>query len=513
MKAQKEPEMHDEDLPTADSEGQDKTYLHKPRGTGLPSLWSAARRELDSSRVTRILRSGDLPDFRTSEHERRGDMGKARIWRIEFFRRSVADLLALALDRGLVPTTAKFWEADFPRWWFDSANHHKALPLLAPSLKRPAEALYAKSDEYRDFANGAFRDRIRARLPYLVPYLPRTRYDPDDRSSFQDHALLLSAASVILTAQRLDLCGNQADDVEDILGARWLDATDGDPLNFRFRSKVWPDLRYNYVDLLLRPILAQALSYEEEDWDAPWLERNLPLTEAAARTRGGMVEHTGLRRSDIEMAVWCEALSRMLETGVSHDPAGAMSKLVCLDAMSPFEGLPRRLRLLAEKLREVSHKLADRSSTGSRFVPPEVASLSGLRELLGRPAWHLGDAVQQIPTGLATPVLEDGRLCINLDWELVAPDAEWMSVHILVLVECEGNTVCEILDFEEIEPDEDSGSLLCIDLRGPTWERLRQQVAMTELEAAFLDTVIACQGQGNGNGSTVVGLVDLTKHG
>jgi hypothetical protein len=131
---------------------------------------------------------------------------------------------------------------------------------------------------------------------------------------------------------------------------------------------------------------------------------------------------------------------------------------------------------------------------------------------LGRPAWHLGDAVQQIPTGLATPVLEDGRLSINLDWELVAPDAEWMSVHILVLVECEGNTVCEILDFEEIEPDEDNGPIFCIDLRGPTWERLRHQVAMTELEAAFLDTVFACQGQGSGNGSTVVGLVDLTKH-
>ncbi len=504
-------------MPTADPGGQDatldKTYLHKPGGTGLPSLWSAARRELDSSRITRILRSSDLPDFRTSEHERRGDMGKARIWRIDFFRRSVADLLALAIDRRLVPTTARFWEAEFPRWWFDTANQHQASPLLAPSLKRPPEALYAKSDEYRDFANGAFRDRIRTRLPYLLPYLPRTCYDPDDRSSFQDHARLLSAASVILTAQRLDLCGSQADDVEDILGARWLDATDGDPLNFRFRSKVWPDLRYNYVDLLLRPILAQALSYEEEDWDAPWLERNLPLTEAAARIRGGVVEHTGLRRSDIEMAVWCEAVARMLETGDLRGSAGATSVSVSQKTMSSFDGLPRRLRLLAEKLRDASQKLGDRSSTGSRFVPPEAASLSDLRELLSLPAFHLGDAVQQIPTDIATPVLEDGRLCINLDWELVAPDAEWMAVHILVLFEREGNEVCEILDFEEIEPDKDNGSLFCVDLRGPTWERLREQFAATELEAAFLDTVFACQPEGDGNGSTVAGLVDLTKHG
>lgn len=517
MKNQQEAEKPDEDTPASEAAGpnsvSDKTYLHNVREPGLPLLWKTARTELDSSRVTRILRSSDLPDFRTSEHERRGDMGKARIWRIDFFRRSVAELLAIALDRGLVPTTASFWEIDFPRWWFDSANQHKTPPPLAPSLKRPPESIYAKSDKYREFANGAFRERIRTRLPCLLPYIPGNRYDPDDLASFQSHAGLLSAASVILTAQRLDLCEDQADDLEDILGARWLDASDGDPLNFRFRSKIWPDLRYNYVDLFLRPILAQALCHEQEDWNAPWLERNLPLTEAAARTRGGMVEHSGLRRSDIEVAVWCEAVSRMLDSGLSLDPAGAISKPGFQEPMSPFDGLPRRLRLLAEKLRDASQKMSDRSSMAARFVPPEAASLSDLRELLGRPAWHLGDAVQRIPTGLATPVLENGRLCINLDWELIAPDAEWMSVHILILVEREGHAVCELLDFEEIELDEDSDGLFCVDLRGPVWQSLRQHFASAELEAAFLDTVFACQAQGKGNGSTVVGLADLTKRG
>jgi hypothetical protein len=438
-------------------------------------------------------------------------MGKARIWRIDFFRRSVAELLALAFDRGLVPTTASFWETDFPRWWFGGANQHKALPLLAPSLKRPPESLYARSNEYRDFANGAFRERISVHLPYLLPYLPCDRYDPDESSSFQDHARLLSAASVILTAQRLDLCANTADDLEYILGARWLDAADGDPLSFRFRSKVWPDLRYNYVDLLLRPILAQALCYEKEDWDALLLQRNLPLTEAAARTSGGLVEHTGLRRSDIEVAVWCEAVSRMLESGFVPDSAVFTTKSVRKESMSPFDGMPRRLLLLAEKLRDASNRLANRSSPGSRFIPPEDTSISALREILAWPTWQLGDDVRQIPAGLATPVLEDGRLSINLDWELVAPDAEWMAIHILVLFERQGGTVCEIIDFDELPADEDGGSLFCAELHGLAWERLQRQFASSEIEAAFLDSAIACKNQGNGNGSMIAILADFTK--
>lgn len=108
--------MHDDDLPAADTGVKTRPKIRptsQPRRNQTTFLLECCATGIGTFADHADLDSGHLPDFRTSEHERRGDMGKARIWRIDFFRRSVAELLVLALDRGLVPTTARFWRQTF----------------------------------------------------------------------------------------------------------------------------------------------------------------------------------------------------------------------------------------------------------------------------------------------------------------------------------------------------------------------------------------------------------------
>lgn len=508
--------MHsDHSTPTLPlSEKNDKTHLHEDGVFRLPCFWNEAHNELRVSRITRTLKSNDLPKYQISEHERRGDMGKARVWRIAFFRRSVAELLLLALNSKGDLTSRHFWEVQFPQWWFGEGNHRNLPPPLLPSIRRPPESIYAASSEYREFANSALRARIDTHFPYLRPYVPKSRYQAEDPTSFEAHAWLLSAVSVILTAQRLDLLALSNRKVEDILGPRWLDPTEADPFNFRFRNKIWPDLRYNYVDVRLRPILAQALQYRDDGWGDPWQERSLPLTEAATRSHGFQIEHTGLRRSDIELAVWCEAMSRMLEAGAFIPMQGDAS---CCDdkAMNtPFSGLPSRLRNVAEALWTASQQAASRTTTGTRFSAFETpAASSALIDALSASRWRLGANTNQLPTSIATPVLEDDRLSVNLDWDLIAPDAEWMSVHVVALTAYDNRLQCNLVDFEELLSEPSGNPLFHANLYGATWQRLRQTHSAATLEASFLDALIACQLQAEGNGCLVLILLDLSKSG
>lgn len=62
----------------------------------VESLWLYAREELQRYRVTRLLRSNDLPPARASEFELRVEMGKARAWRNGFL---------IGLSHGGLPST------------------------------------------------------------------------------------------------------------------------------------------------------------------------------------------------------------------------------------------------------------------------------------------------------------------------------------------------------------------------------------------------------------------------
>jgi hypothetical protein len=67
----------------------------------VESLWLYARDELQCYRVTRMLRSNDLPPARSSEFELRCVMGKARAWRNGFLPCSATSLIAPGTSCGM----------------------------------------------------------------------------------------------------------------------------------------------------------------------------------------------------------------------------------------------------------------------------------------------------------------------------------------------------------------------------------------------------------------------------
>lgn len=489
----------------------DKAQLSQSDPNGLGFLWSQAREELERGKATRTLTSTDLPEFVNSEHERRGEMGLARVWRIDFFRRSVPGLLACLLERGVAATTASFWREDFPRWWFSCAVQGDLPPPLLASLRRPPEKPYGSTLEYCEFANGPFIERVKERLPCLLPYIPEAPYDPNDATAADAHSRLLSAVSVILTSQRLNLVSRVADRVDEILTASWMDISLSDPFRFRFRSRFWPDTRYNYVGLRLRPILAQALCYREEiPWDARYIEQDLPLTEAAARTSGGHIEHSGLRRNDIELAVWCEVLARMVEDTSAGEPVRMAAQSKGRAEMNIFGELPYRLRNLVQELDERREAKGDRGGSSSRFLAGEFqprhrdAECEELRT-------GLGDVIRLLPNASMAPVLEESTLCINLDWNTWTGEAEWMELDVVALVPDSSTSGRQyvLLDYIENELIQDADDTLCLTLMGPVWESLRSAIAAEYLERAFAQSLIAQQDTSDGNGCAFVVLIDL----
>lgn len=475
----------------------------------LPQCWRVAREQLETTRITRPLCSDDLGPFIKSPHEFRGDMGKARVWRIEFYRKSIAELIAMALARGLVPTTQDFWERRFPQWWFNSSEATGLPPTIAPSLSRPVDTTcYAKSPEYIAFANSGFHDRIATFVACLQPYLPE-RYDPDVPASVDRHCRVLTAASIILTARRLDLARGNKPDLAEVLGARWLDPDICDPLAIRFRCNVWPDKRYIYVDLRLHPVLANALyspkSPDRIDWSSPWMERSLPLTEAATRTIGGDIEHTGLRRSDIEISVWCEAMSRMVASAAKLSGANGVRGDMQPSVSGSLDNLPRKVREVAEKLLAASRPVGPTGGAGTRFAGVETGLPTQGFDHSWEIVTELGGGIKGLPTPRVMPLLEGSEFCMKLDWDSFTADGKWMSLTILIADDGDDSGLRR-LDFEEIGEDD---GFYCVRLQGQTWEDLCRERSETDLLVAFHQATFAVCDVAGGDGCVVVGLVRL----
>jgi len=524
--------MQNDGLPSAGLGGvdptRDKPHLHNAEEYGLASLWTRARNELESTRVTRVLTYKDLPEWWESENEWRGEMGLARAWRIGFFRRSIAELLASLLERGVAATTAAFWNDGFLQWWFNSPGERSAPPPLMPSLSRPKEKPYGTTLEYCEFANGLFIERIKERLPCLLPYIPRARYDPNDATAVHAYSQLLSAVSVILTSQRLDLASKEGARAEEILDANWIRKDVSDPFRFRFRSKFWPDIRYNYVGLRLRPILAQALSFQETTpWEARYIEQDLPLTEAAARTTSNHVEHTGLRRNDIELAVWCEVLARLVESMPNHKPVRKVTLSDAPDDMTPFGELPGRLRHLVRELEGLRLAKSSQGSPSNRFLGDEnllEIEYSAAETL--RPGGE-GTATL-LPNNVLTPNLENSRLSLSLDWDKWPGESEWMDLDVIAVIpdSSASRRRYVVLDYIEIDAAVVAGDKkprdylnnesprfgtdeMHLELVGTAWDSIRGAFAADRIERAFAEARIAQENTPDGNGCAFVLLVDL----
>jgi hypothetical protein len=464
---------------------------------------------LDDIPITRAWDDDDLPDPVSSQYERRGPLGLIRPWRTAFFRLITGGLLLSAMRRGEIPLGRRYWLETFPGQAYRNTEANPASePPIAASIHRPPHHPFAHADEYRDWMLNEFPGRVGKWLPAYLPDMAGQPYVPEDHAVFTLYAHILATASVILLADKLGLGEEVPAEETEAWAFDWLDPTIHDPFQFRYRgvSQLWPDLKYVYVDLKLQPLLAQVLTYEAADWDAPRVLRSLPLWEANTRTVGDKVVHTGLRRIDLELAVWCETMLRCLVTL----PTEAVSEPLARPPepstpLGPWEALPRRIRGIAQHLHEDTSALALSFAASSRFVPTTALSNIDLREALA--AMPVVDGISFIPPGLTTLVLEDDQLRLNLDWDWVAPEADWMELKLLVLAREEGRLICGTLDYEE---NSDTDGPLCLNLGGEFWAGLRQTHGDDRLYAAFGQAWFGRRNSGLDSGAVVVGLIDLS---
>jgi len=475
----------------------------------LQSFMARVRAILDEVPITRAWNDDDLPDPVNSPYERRGPLGLVRPWRTAFFRLMTGGLLLSTMKRGEIPLGRRYWLETFPgQAYRNTETNPEAEPPIAPSLHRPPHHPFAYAEEYRHWMLNEFPVRVGKWLPAYLHDMASQPYVPEDRAVFARYAHILATASVILLADKLGLGEEASAEEAEAWAFEWLDPSIRDPFQFRYRgaNQLWPDLKYVYVDLWLQPLHAQVLTYEAADWDAPRVLRSLPLWEANTRTVGDKVVHTGLRRIDLELAVWSETMLRRLAalpTEPVREPSARPPEPSTL--LGPWEALPRRIRDIAQHLHEATSTLANSLAASSRFIPTGALSNVDMCEALA--AMPVVDRISLIPPGLTTPVLEDDQLRINLDWEWVAPDAGWMELKLLVLTREEGRLVCGTLDYEE---DSDTDGPLCLNLEGEFWAELRQTHGDDRLCMAFGQIWFGRRNSGLDSGAVVVGLINLS---
>jgi len=337
----------------------------------------------------------------------------------------------------------------------------------------------------------------------------------------------------------------------DSLRLEWLDRAVNEPFQFRYRgdSQLWPpDQKRVYVDLNLRPILGQVLTYQEGDWNYPWVTRSLSLWEASTRTVGDSVVHTRLRRIDLELAVWCEAMLRLIpEGGPSQETAVASTTCSEMAGTGIWNGLPQRMRELANRIHEATRTMTETgTASATRFLDQDSLHLAESPSATQSAASSLTIGVTLIPPSVARPELDleslifqgemksDGAigyfsdhsyrtmvvkgnqlrgdiLNLTLEWEQIAQDISWMEIKLLVLERKGGQDTCASIDFEQLPEGPDAHLRLL--LQGKTWKRLRRAHARkpSTLIGLFSKTWFGYRMSGLGTGAVVVGLVDLTK--
>lgn len=482
---------------------------------GLRGFLLKVRIILDDSRITREWNDSDLPKYRSSPYEERGPLKLIRPWRTAFFRLALGGILANGIARGWVPLGRQFWLTTFPnRWCQETLDDSASPPPMAPSLILPATEPFAYTTDYRRWVEDEIRRRISKLGATGLADLIVRPYDPTNPETFSQFAQAISAASVILMADKLGLGEEYAGLDPDTLILEWLDSTINEPFQYRYRGdgQLWPpDQKRVYVDLKLRPILGQVLNYLEGDWNRPWITRSLSLWEASTRTVGDSVVHTRLRRIDLELAVWCEAMLRLTpEAQPLHGRTNVGAARPPVQGEGVSNNLPRRMQELAKRIHKATRALAQGPASSPRFLAPASWPLSDKLEAM--------DGITLIPPIFAKPtldfddpVLEGDILSLNLPWDEVAPDASWMDIRLLVLTREGNQDTYQSIDYEQIEEEHDAP--LCLRLKGETWAMLSRTHGSETLIRQFAEAWFASRTSGLGTGAMVLGLIDLTEAG
>lgn len=455
---------------------------------------------LDQSKLMEPWRTRELPVSKLASTPR-GALLYMAAFRQTFWKRYIAGLLGSAFENGKPMVGLEFWRDEFPESWCRDIS--KQPPPISPSVKLPAShsvVPYARDPEYIEWANGPFRDRIAHLHPCLGACLSNQTFDPDDPAALHAFSWVLSGASALMLAEKLGLL-TKTGDTPGIV--RYLE-NDGE-LKFRYRKTkhvLWPpDDRRPYVDLCLTPILAQVLVYDPKDWNATFVCRSLPLREGGAiGNNDDNLKHTNLIRADIELAVWCEIASRWIAGSATAHLSPSESRNHAQYTMTAFDRLlPHQVpwaKAIIEKARELA------GDTGSAQMR-DGAGFSHCRS-----GEQLADGVIVLPPGQTTPVLENGELRCHLDWNLIAPDGEWMDLRLIVLTE--GGEM-EYLEYHETTPEEASDKdPASFRLEGSAWERIKHDCSEDALRAAFGKTLFGWHASDLGTGAFVLGLIDLS---
>ncbi len=480
----------------------------------IPTFFLYVRSLLDDSRITRQLHDDDLSEYLRSPYEQRGILGQVRPWRTSFFRLTLGELLIGWLKREKIPLGRTFWLETFPSAWCDAAEFSGAsfLPSICPSRNKPGNPPLASSPEYLDWTVSELPRRIGEIGADRLATLVAIPYQPNQPAVFNRYAHAISVASVILLADKLGLGDDFAEGRDERLVIDWLNPAIVEPFQFRYRadSQLWPNLKRVYVDLQLSPIFGQVLTYEAGGWDGPIVTRSLSLLEANTRTVGDAVVHTGLRRVDMELAVWCESMWRMIcKQEMKPATIPIDGSVYACDPNTANDRLPSRFQQMAASVRAAMMASGNDESSNLRFSLPDAASIRDRLHTFSSPPLQATDGTAFIPPELAMPVLEDRTLSVNLDWEWVAPNASWMDLRIVALVHIGSNETWAIIEYDET--DNNFGhSRLHLNFHGTNWEDLCQKFSIETLRLAFQKMWFARRISGLDTGVITIGVIDLT---
>jgi len=424
-------------------------------------------------------------------------------WRQTFWKRSIAALLR---DIGEASPIFQrdFWTEQFPRIWL--ANQGVSMPPpLAPSLRLPQGGTpYATSAIYINWVNTSFHSAISAISPYLGKSICGNNYDAADTVSRLTHAAALSAATAIIITEKLGL-------VEDTAQPKRLLERLCDQAELRFRhrnARLWPtESKRPYVDVTVAPIYGQVLVYECGQWNEHHVTRSLALKEGGATGNGLNLVHTRITRTDIELAVWCEIMSRLApfprEIGSPHDN----SHQEAIPAEMFPQLLPHQVPW-ARAILDATRNLATEQRESTRFALPESMPREMVLRHLDRPEWRLNHGIALLPPYLTTPVLEDEQLKCNLDWEWIAPAGEWMDIRLIALEN--DRAPPELIDAVPANAEDDD-PLLALQLGGDSWERIKRNHSPMAILSAIGRIWFGYRTSHLGTGAFVLGVLDLRK--
>lgn len=517
--------------------------FHATSGTPqtiLKQFNDEVRSVLDKTAITRNWSESDLPSSDTDNpfEERRGPMDDIQPWREAYFRLALVCILADMEARWNTPEGESFWKTIFPESWAKlvAETNGNLTPPLSPSIHHPIGNATAKTFQYCDKAEQFVLKRIRELFPDAHP--ESAKYEPEDDRFFSRYCLHLTGLSTYLSALRLNLC-DKGVGLPDIIENLFDETVDPFKRLTRHRadSQLWPHryrvkegeepnpdersrtLRRVYADLRLRPHLRQALSYAPSAWQPTVL--TLPMMDANCRAIGKEYVFNGLKRSDIELAVWCETIMTILDS-LPESGAGAKPYFRKYD-MNLIPGLPKYRHCLAEDLKRVNierheerlRRKITEPLENSRFAATESPPEDEIRAILAQPALQLNDDATLLPAWLTTPVLEGDDLYIDLEWTWIASrpaDISWMELYLLALTGPITESKLSIIDYEQVEPDNpDADEPLHLRLGETKWRELRRHYGSMKLMTAFADALFCRMEGGLGTGVIVVGLVDLSE--